>query len=556
MNESAMTKVLRRKLAEGMILIGAVTVADVAFSLGVSLYLMMIYQWVIPSQSIPTLTAMTEAVLIVVAASAALNYFRGRISIALGHQAARLLAGPVMKAGAMSALDGNAAASAQGIRDLNDLRNFITGPAFLLPIEMLISPVTLVMFFALSPWFGLYALCGILLMATLNLLAAASTRHLLAEANTEMASILGAIPMLAPRAEAIRGMDMLPAIARRIEPALQAALAGADRGQKRARAFGAVSHTVRYSLTAGLVALGVMLTMAGSANAGAYLAAAMLIGRILSPFEHLSEHWRGWVAAGAARARLRALLARHAGRRQTLALPRPHGGLVVDRAMYLSQGAETAILKGVSFTVAPGEAVGIIGPSGGGKSTLARLLAGLAAPTSGGVYLGGTSTFLWERDSFGAVIGYLPQNVQLLSGSIAENIARMGPIDRIEILRAARAAGLENLIARLPNGYDTRIRDGDYLLSGGQRQRLGFARALHGKPNLLVLDEPNANLDTEGEAAMLRAIAEAKRGGAAIIVIAHRTSILAGMDRVLVLSNGMIERELSGSEIVPLNRKA
>jgi len=553
--QSPLQHEMGRKMREALLLLGAITVADTVLSLGAAIYFMQIYQTVLPSQSVLTLTTMTEAVFIVIAGSALLGYCRGRLCLALGQLASRRLAGPLMRAATLAALDGNAAASGQGMRDLNELRNFVSGPAFLLPIEMAISPITLILFFALSPWFGLYALLCILIMAGMNVLAALTTRQLLSDANTEMASILGSVPMLAQRAEAILGMRMMPALIRRIEPALLSALARADRGQKRARGFGAVSHALRYSFTGGLVGLGVGLAVTGSGNAGAYLAASMLIGRVLSPFEHLSEHWRSWVAAGAARTRLEALLARHEGRRQTLALPRPQGGLVVDRVIYLPQGAESAVLKGVSFTVEPGEAIGIVGPSGGGKSTLARLLAGLTAPSSGGVYLGGTSTFLWERDSFGAVIGYLPQNVQLLPGSAAENIARMGPVDRAEILRATRSAGLDGILAKLPNGYDTQLRDGDHLLSGGQRQRLAFARALHGKPSLLILDEPNANLDTEGEAAMLRAIAEAKSWGAAIVVIAHRTSILAGTDRVLVLSGGLIEQELAGDRITALSRR-
>jgi ATP-binding cassette subfamily C protein len=208
------------------------------------------------------------------------------------------------------------------------------------------------------------------------------------------------------------------------------------------------------------------------------------------------------------------------------------------------------VLKGISFTLEPGEALGIIGPSAAGKSTLARLLVGIWEPTAGGIYLDGNSTFLWERESFGRHVGYLPQSVSLLDGTVRENIARMAEADPLDIVHAARAAGVHEMIGRLPFGYDTPVGDSAYNLSGGQRQRIALARALFGSPRLLVLDEPNASLDHAGEQALLQAIAAAKAAGTTIVLIAHRPSIISAVDKVLVLKDGTIDQFGPRTDIV------
>jgi ATP-binding cassette subfamily C protein len=275
-----------------------------------------------------------------------------------------------------------------------------------------------------------------------------------------------------------------------------------------------------------------------------------MLARTLQPMDHLIESWEQWVFALAAFHRIKHLLTSDESRRHDRPTPKPLTGLVVDRLMFMAPGTDRAVLKGISFVVQPGEAVGIVGRSAAGKSTLARLLVGVWPPTTGGVYLDGTSTYLWERGSFGAAVGYLPQSVQLLDGTIAANIARMGAIDWREVIRAARAAGIHDMIGGLPHGYSTDVSDANHVLSGGQRQRVALARALYGRPRLLVLDEPNANLDSVGEAALLRAIVEAKRDGACVVVIAHRPKVMATVDRIVILSEGRIERIGPAAEVM------
>jgi ATP-binding cassette subfamily C protein len=218
------------------------------------------------------------------------------------------------------------------------------------------------------------------------------------------------------------------------------------------------------------------------------------------------------------------------------------GRLSVDRVTHLAPGNDRAILRGVSFALEPGEVLGVIGPSGAGKSTLARLLVGIWAPTAGGVYVDGHAAHGWERESFGRSVGYLPQAVSLMDGTVRENIARMQDADPAEVVRAARMAGVHEMIGRLPFGYDTPVGDGSFVLSGGQRQRIALARALFGTPRLLVLDEPNASLDHPGEQALLHAIVEAKAAGTTVVLIAHRASIVSVVDRLLVLKDGMVDQ--------------
>jgi ATP-binding cassette subfamily C protein len=239
---------------------------------------------------------------------------------------------------------------------------------------------------------------------------------------------------------------------------------------------------------------------------------------------------------------LRALLSGREADRANSAFTAKSPRLVAERLTFIPRGLDRAVLRGVGFSIEPGEAVGVIGPSGAGKSTLARLIVGIWRPTAGGLYLDGHDVYTWERESFGRQVGYLPQNPALLNGTVGENIARLTDCEPAAIIAAAKLAGVHELIGRLPLGYETRIGEGGFMLSGGQRQRVALARALFGSPRLLVLDEPNSNMDADGEKALIKAICEAKAGGATVIVVAQRTSVLAAVDKLMVLRDGGIER--------------
>jgi ATP-binding cassette, subfamily C, bacterial len=282
------------------------------------------------------------------------------------------------------------------------------------------------------------------------------------------------------------------------------------------------------------------------------MGANLLVAKLLLPFELLVSGWRQWMSASAAWIRIRDLL--HGARRRVVhAAPgAAFGRLVFDGVGYAPTGSEHAILADISFVVEPGEIVALVGPSGAGKSTVARLAAGILTPTAGTISLGEIAPAQWGREEFGRAVGYLPQSIGLLDGTILDNIRRMQDDGSAAALEAASRAGIHALIGRLPHGYATWVGGAGYALSGGQQQRLALARALYGNPKLLILDEPNANLDQEGEAALLAALGEAKRAGAAALVITHRPALLAVVDRVLAVKRGRIEREIEPGEAASL----
>jgi ATP-binding cassette, subfamily C, bacterial len=340
----------------------------------------------------------------------------------------------------------------------------------------------------------------------------------------------------------IEAMGMLPAVAKRWQRSQYHMIDLLNRGNGAAKALSAASRALRLILQIAMISTAAVLVIEREASPGSAMAAGILMGRMLQPFEQLIDGWRQWVFALSAFGRVRNLLNTARSRRQSMPLPRPDGQLTVDRLVYRPPGVDRPVLKGVSFSLEPGETLGIIGPSAAGKSTLARLLVGIWEPTAGGIYLDGHSTFLWERESFGVNVGYLPQNVSLLDGTIRENISRMTDASPADVVNAAKMADVHEMIGRLPFGYDTTIGDTAYSLSGGQRQRIGLARALFGNPRLLVLDEPNSNLDNAGEQALITAIAKAKAAGTTVILIAHRPSVVAAVDKLLVLKDGLIDQ--------------
>ncbi|HEY5796990.1 MAG TPA: ATP-binding cassette domain-containing protein, partial [Bosea sp. (in: a-proteobacteria)] len=315
-----------------------------------------------------------------------------------------------------------------------------------------------------------------------------------------------------------------------------------DVGTRRGKFIAALTRSSRMTMQLAIYATGAVLIIRNEVTAGTLMAASILLGRLLAPFDSMIADWRQWVLAATAWNRVKELLQSRTSQRQTVPTPPTQGELVVDRVVFAPSGSEQTVIKSVSFSLQPGEVLGVVGPSGAGKSTLARLMVGVLKPNVGGIYLDGHNVYLWERGSFGAMVGYLPQSVSLLNGTIAENIARLRKPDPHGILEAARIAGVHELIGRLPLGYDTQVSDGDFKLSGGQRQRIGLARALYGMPRLIVLDEPNANLDAEGEQSLIRAIAAARESGAIVVLIAHRPSVMQVVDKILVLREGRVQQ--------------
>jgi ATP-binding cassette subfamily C exporter for protease/lipase len=308
----------------------------------------------------------------------------------------------------------------------------------------------------------------------------------------------------------------------------------------RAAAIGALTKFARMAFQSGVLGLGAVLVIDGQLSPGGMIAASILLGRALSPVDLAMGSWRGLVQARGAYTRLQELLGAHPPQPVRLALPRPHGPVMAEGLVVAPPESREPILRGITFGAAPGMLVGVIGPSASGKSTLARALVGVWAPIGGSMRLAGADVGEWDKAELGQWIGYLPQDVELFEGTVAENIARFGSLDSEKILQAAQRAGVHEMILRMPQGYETPIGEGGAALSGGQRQRIGLARAMFGDPSLVVLDEPNANLDEAGDAALVAALRDMQREKRTVFVMTHRKNILSVVDVVMVLENGAI----------------
>jgi len=425
--------------------------------------------------------------------------------------------------------------------DVLVVREALSAPAGLAVFDLPWTPIFLFAIFLFHPALGWLAICGLLALVALTLAAPFLGRRPAASARAET----GAAEALAARALAgrddLRGLGLTSGLALRWQAHRSGALLAEVAVADRSGGLRAAGRAFRFFMQSAMLALGALLVIRGELTAGAMIAASILLGRALAPVDqaisgwHLLERaWAGWRATGRR-------LAEAAAVRQPMVLPRPDPELVVEGLTVAPPGSERARLIGVRFRVEPGEALGVIGPTGAGKSTLARALAGVWPAHAGRIRLGGASIDHYGDDELARHVGYLPQDVSLFPGTIAENIARMAVApDAAEVVRAAKAAGAHDLILRLDRGYDTLIDGAGGGLSGGQRQRVGLARALYGRPQLLVLDEPNSHLDSEGQEALTAAVREQKTSGRAVVIMAHRPAAIAECDRLMILEAGRI----------------
>jgi PrtD family type I secretion system ABC transporter len=351
-------------------------------------------------------------------------------------------------------------------------------------------------------------------------------------------------------------MGMLPNMLRHWDEHNEAVLRDQQRAADRSGFIAGSSRFLRLFVQVAILGLGALLVLRDELTGGGMIAGSILLGRALAPIEQAIVAWRELAAARASRQRLLKLFRAMPLPTPGIRLPRPDGRISVERASFVPPGMNEPVLKQLSFDVEPGQVLGIVGPSAAGKSTLCRLLVGIWPPSAGHVRLDGADVCSWDRADFGRHVGYLPQDVELFTGTVRENIARMAPASDgalagadEQVIGAARLADVHEMILRLPDGYDTEVGENGASLSGGQRQRIGLARALYGAPRLMVLDEPNANLDQAGEAALLRAIAALKHQGTSVVLVTHRPSLLHAADKVVVLRDGMIEMTGSYNDV-------
>lgn len=506
-----------------------------------SIYMMQVYDRVLGSRNETTLLVLSLLVIAIYLFSSSLEAIRTWVLVRIG---ARLDAGlneRVFQASFQRSLRAPGSNTAQPMQDLNTLRQSLTGSALLTLFDAPWMPVYLVVITLFSYELGLFALVGAVLLAGLAVLSERLSKSRLEEAQKVHAQAQLALTNHLRNAEVIEAMGMLGDVRQRWFGLHRVQLSLQARASDQAAVLAGLSKFIRITMQSLSLGIGALLVLDGRMTSGSMIAASILVSRALAPVEMLVGNWRQIITGRAAYQRLRALLQEQPQRSQGMSLPAPTGAVRLEGVTVLAPGSQQPILRQITFSVAAGEAIAIIGPSGSGKSTLARLLVGVWPAATGTVRLDGADIRQWNREELGPHLGYLPQDVELFDGSVAENIARFGRVDSELVIEAARRAGMHDLILQLPQGYDTPLGVGGSALSGGQRQRVGLARALYGNPWLIVLDEPNSNLDEQGERALAGAIADLTARGKTVLMVTHRPSSLGAVSKVMVLAGGTIK---------------
>ena len=522
-------------------------VAAIIFSSAVNLlmltsplYMLQVYDRVLGSQSEATLVALTLLMTALFVIMALLDHLRSRILARIGAGLQDALDPRVFNAALARqsiAPEDSAALAAQ--RDVEAIRAFWSSQAVTALIDMPWAPLYFAAIFIFHPILGWLAIGGAVVILGMALLNQRNTRHALQRANETTLLADRMADRMRAESETIRALGMGSAAFDRWQKTRSAALSESITAGDSGGGWAAASRGFRLYLQSAMLGLAAWVVLQGELTAGAMIAASVLMGRALQPIEQTVGQWPVLTRTLEARARLADLLSRVPPTAPRTALPRPAARIEVANLTLIPPGQSVPTLRGLSFTLQPGQALGVIGPSGAGKSTLARALTGLWPPASGSIRLDGASLDQFDPDRLGALIGYLPQRVSLFDGTIAENIARLAPTDDARIVAAAQAAAAHDMILRLPRGYDTRLDSTGGLLSGGQIQRIGLARALYGQPVLLILDEPNSNLDNEGSLAVNAAIRAHKAAGGAALIMAHRPAAIQECDLLLVLEDGL-----------------
>jgi PrtD family type I secretion system ABC transporter len=507
------------------------------------LFMLQVYDRVLPSRSVQTLIGLALFALVLYAFQGVLEALRIRLLFRIGLALDEVLSPRVFDIVMRAALQNGAPVDGlQALRDLDSIRVFTSSLALTALFDLPWMPLYVAICFSFHPWLGWAVLVGVFVLCALTLVteivirapsqqlvALAGTRRQFAEAARRNAGLLQALGMRR-RMAAYWGKENTTYLER------QQWISDLSGG------FGSLSRTLRLVLQSAVLALGAYLVTHQEATAGVMIAATILTSRALAPVELATANWRSFIAARQSWRMLSGALQTVPQEQHRVALPPPSGTLRVTAISVAAPGRSAAVLDNVSFTLTAGSALGVIGPSGSGKSSLARALVGIWKPARGIIRLDGATPDQWSPDALGRCIGYLPQEVELFSGTVAQNIARFEPdADAALLIAAARTAGVHEVILRLPNGYETQVGEAGALLSGGQRQRVALARALYRDPFLVVLDEPNSNLDAPGEAALTNAIGAIRARGGVAVVIAHRPSAVRAVDHILILNEGRVQ---------------
>lgn len=537
---SARGKVRRSLLAGlslGLLLTGSINLA----ALVVPIYDMQLYDRVLQSKNMDTLGVLSAACAAGLVLYAVFDYLRSACLVAVSEAIGGHLSALVLEEGVRRAAAGDRQAGMELVRDLNEIQGFLSSGAVAVPLDALCMPLMIWVLFVLHPAFGFLALCGVCMLLLVGFVAEWLVKPVVIEASRQRNEAGHGLARNLMDPEVPEALGMFPAVSRRWVAQHGIALAQMDRISGLAQAITGVSRIGRMVMQAGVMILGALLVLAGATTPGSLMGANLLVGRVMGPFDQIIGSWRHWTLAIAAWRRIDALLATRAVHREPISAPEDATGLLVHGASFHAEDGRP-LLEDIELEIQPGTLVAITGPNGAGKTTLLRLLAGLLSPATGSVLLDGVPV----QDSFapgfapGLKIGFLPQSVSLLDGSIGENVGRFRHQALAGTVAAARLASIHELIGRMARGYDTPLARNGATLSGGMRQRVGLARAVFGGPKLIILDEPDASVDRDGDAALLAALRACCAAGSIVIVTSHRPALTAAADRIVALDQGRL----------------
>lgn len=506
-----------------------------------ALYMLQVYDRVLSSRNETTLLMLTLMVLGAYLLMSALEFIRSFVLIRVGAQLDMKMNKRVYTAAFEQNLKQAGGNAGQALQDLTNIRQFLTGSGLFAFFDAPWFPIYLAVIYLFDPMLGTFALGGTIILIVLAYVNEVISKKPLADASA-MAVASGNLATNNLRnAEVISAMGMLPNLMSRWFKLHSRFLQLQAEASEKAGIVSAVTKFVRMSMQSLILGLGALLVLDGKITPGMMIVASILMGRATAPVDQLIGIWKNWSSTRSAYQRLNKLLEANPAREAGMSLPKPLGQVSVEAVTAAPPGSPVAVIKNLSFAIATGDVLGIIGPSGSGKSTLARLLVGIWPAAVGKVRLDGADVYHWNKDELGPSIGYLPQDVELFAGTVSENIARFGEIDAEKVILAAKRTGVHDMILHFPQGYDTPLGDGGGGLAGGQKQRIGLARAMYDDPSLIVLDEPNSNLDDMGEQALVAAINDLRSRGKTIVLITHRTSALSTTNKLLLLRDGMAQ---------------
>ncbi|CUH40071.1 Type I secretion system ATP-binding protein PrsD [Jannaschia seosinensis] len=535
MLRSAMAAVRRN-----MIVVYLLTAATNVLVLAIPIYLFQISDRVLTSRSVDTLVMLTIIIAGAVIFQSIFDAIRRLILMRTAVLYATRLGAPILSAAAHASLHGTGR-EYQTLGDLQTVRGFLVSPTLLAFLDVPFAPLFILAIFLIHPMLGMVVIVTALVLTVIALANQRATAAPFGEANMAQAKANQHLDSMSRNSQVINAMAMVPEAVRIWGRDTAASLTAQVRAQDRNVAFGAISRAVRLLTQVGILGLGAWLAIDGDLTGGMVIAASIIAGRAFSPIEGSIEGWNSFILTRGALGRIRSLMLATENQFEKLRLPNPEGRLDVERLLYVPGGTKQVVLNGISFTLDPGQTLAVIGNSGAGKTTLGKMLVGSILPTSGSVRLDLMDLRNWDPRQLGENIGYLPQDVQLFPGSIKDNIGRMrSDATDAQIHAAAVLADVHNMIASLPHGYETMVAADGTPLSGGQKQRIALARAFFGNPRLVILDEPNSNLDVAGDKALARAITQAKESGITVVVITQKPALLNVVDKIMLLTDGRV----------------